>query len=41
MTQGWKISLVKEVREELDGGDVGDFIAYRKKNDDIVLEILE
>lgn len=41
VTEGWKISLIKEVREELEGGDVGDHIVYRKRDGDIVLELLE
>ena len=41
VTEGWKISLVKEVREELKGGDVGDHIAFRKKGKDVVVEILK
>lgn len=40
-TEGWKTGPIEEVRKELDGGDVGDFIAYRKKDGDVVLEILE
>lgn len=41
VTEGWKISLIKEVREELGDADVGDHIVYRKKGDDIVVEVLE
>ena len=41
VTEGWKISLIKEVRKELEGGEVGDHIAYRKKDGDIVIEVLE
>lgn len=39
----WRISLVKTVRKELseDGRDpeIGDKIVYRKKGDDIVVEL--
>ncbi|KXB06047.1 hypothetical protein AKJ52_02640 [candidate division MSBL1 archaeon SCGC-AAA382C18] len=41
VTEGWKISLIKEVRKELNGGDVGDYIAYREKDGDIVIEVLD
>ena len=41
VTDEWKISLIKEVRKEIDGGDVVDFIPYRKKDGNIGLEILE
>ncbi len=41
VTEGWKVSLIKEVRKELGGGDVGDHIVYRKKGDDIVIEVLK
>lgn len=41
VTEGWKISLIKEVRKELKGGNVGDHIVYRKKDGDIVLELLK
>jgi hypothetical protein len=43
ISQRWRVSLVKAVREELsaDGQDpeIGDRIVYRKKGDDIVVEL--
>lgn len=43
ISERWRISLVKAVREELsaDGQDpeIGDRIVYRKKGDDIVVEL--
>lgn len=43
ISQRWRISLVKAVREELgtDARDpeIGDRIVYRRKGDDIVVEL--
>lgn len=41
VTKGWKISLIKEVRKELDDAGIGDHIVFRKKNGKVFIEKLE